>query len=140
MINEFNEACPLTGKSLENWLRLVVARLDETFVIASDLIAILYAQNSGAVITSVFPAEDFNSIFEAIKSGKTLKTLSEGAQCTVVTANVLEVPSDDYKAFEIELYGSYEGDTGFIKLGVESLFGDLRLYTKSFAEVAYTSL
>jgi hypothetical protein len=53
---------------------------------------------------------------------------------------VQEITADDYKAFEIELYGSYNGDTGFIKLGVESLFGDLRLYTKSFAEITYTSL
>lgn len=140
MINEFNEACPLTGKALENWLRLIVTRLDETFVIEADILSTLYAQNSGAVITSVFPAEDFNRLFEAIKSGKRLIAESVNGACTVVTASVQEIPSDDYKAFEVELYGSYNGDTGFIKLGVESLFGDMRLYTKSFAEVAYTNL
>lgn len=142
MLNEFNAECPLTLNAPEKWIRAILTELEanKPYEITSDMLSAIFAANSGSVITSVFPVESFNSLFTAIQNGKPLKATAEGGTCTVLSGNVQEYPSDDYKALAVEMYCQYDGDTGFFKFGIESLGGALRLYDKSFGSVSYTDL
>lgn len=150
MCNEFDNECKtrgLTGGGLIKWLHDILSTLDNSkaYVIPQSVITALLSKSEGNVVTSVFPADTFNGIFEAIKSGDALKCKTADGVYFVTSATFNEVEADDYKSIEFEFIGTLSSFASTdnlkrLKFGLENLGGAIRLYEKALQKITTTNI
>lgn len=134
---------PVTIDELCERINTTCAELEKakTFTFDGIDISAIMATANNTTINNICTVEDFNTIFEAVKNGNTIKVIIDGTVCVASSADYTEVASDSYKYICFTFIGPFKtitdtSTTKVFKFALELLAGSIRLCDKSVVGIA----
>lgn len=118
---------PLTALELESYIKQLIGYTFEFSVINN----IINNINQGASLDSLMTNDDFNNLYEAVKSGYSIKCVGSQNIINVGYSTCEEVTADDFKCVEI----GFIYNSKYIKLSFSKFSSNIYLDGKTVKEL-----
>lgn len=130
MLNEFSQDCPLTPSKLEEWMKKIFQRLDDS-VIDGEVVQQLLTLPVNTIVTSLVSPVDMERFCEVIERGDVLKIKGENESTVISTAWFNRIESDDYWQVTFVFFNRSGSEIQKVRISLEMIEQSVRMCEKT---------